>query len=44
MAQRYSSGLDLGMITRCMKRESGAMQIIEFVDKGFRSRTPGDYA
>lgn len=27
---------DLGMITRCMKGESGAMQIIEFVDKGFR--------
>ena len=27
---------DLGLITRCMKGESAAMQIIEFVDKGFR--------
>ena len=27
---------DLGMITRCMKGESEAMQITELVDKGFR--------
>ena len=27
---------DLGLITRCAKGKSGAMQVTEFVDKGFR--------
>ena len=36
LAVSRKSEPDLGMITRCMKGESGAMQITELVDKGFR--------
>ena len=41
MAILRESEPDLGLVTRCMRVESGAMQITEYVDKGFRGVDKG---